>query len=214
MRVTKQIIKADIEALFRTLEPYGITKPIHLARLMRDPADPSYPSDGYIRLMLSDKSDPQPSERFCELFYVLSDYVRAEVAQGAPGLAVLAEGINPSVASRYRPAERIRFVTLPDNVDIGEIITANSNGPLLLAVIPSSLARHCQWPGCGRVFPGVPSARYCCPEHRRTAARERRRSRAAETNRTNAVSSFNIAIISQQGTKIQGDDNGNANEQA
>lgn len=178
MRVNKAKIRSDIQALMDTLKPYGITKPIQIVRLQTEYAhgeDGWTPSDAYIRLMLSQRDEPLPGERFCNWFYALADYIYEGMSRDTDTIAMLAKSVGVGVTTEY--VRRLRFVTMPDNVKIEDfdLIMANSDDALNLALIPDKLRRVCQWEECGRVFPGGVQDGYCCKRHKQLAKNKRRR---------------------------------------
>jgi len=175
MRVTKAQIKADIRALLDTLQPWGITKPSQLVRLQREKSDPNFPSDGYIRLMLNERDEPQPSERFCNWFYALAEFIYEGLARDTDTVALLARSLGIGATPEY--VRHVRFVVMPDHAAIEDydLLAASDQEDLVLALIPKRLRRFCHWDECGRAFPGAPQENYCCAAHRKAARNARRR---------------------------------------
>ena len=111
MRVSKKQISADIKGLAVLLAPFGITNSEQLAALLRD--SDSYPSGAYIRLMLSPWDAPDPSERFCDRFYLLKEYVeRSLIGDHQADLLVTLDRV--IVRDHYDPSQKIRFVVSGD----------------------------------------------------------------------------------------------------
>jgi len=177
MRQTHDQIAADIRRLFETLAPYGIRRPSQLAALMREDSD-AWPSDAYIRLMLSAKG-PDPSERFCDRFHALADHVYAALAGGEDVLPLVTAALD--APDTYDPAERIHFIAVPPAADLhAGLLVLAANGPARLAVIPDGVLGHCEDDECGRPFiRRVPWQRYCCDAHGR--AWRRRQAATVET---------------------------------
>lgn len=169
MKASRTQIAADIRRLFATLEPYGIRRPSQLAVLLRDKnsADPTWPSDAYIRLMLADKG-PEPSERFCSRFYALASHVYESLSGDGEYIAVyVADALPP--ADTFDPTAIVRWVTVPSNMDIHPATLDYKPGShVALALIPEAMLGHCEDDECGRPFiRRVPWQRYCCAAHGR-----------------------------------------------
>lgn len=179
MKATRDQIAADIRRLFATLSPYGIRRPSQLAAILRDAKgdDPAFPSDAYIRLMLSEKGS-EPSERFCTRFYVLSDYIYNEMGRGGDLVAVVSDAVGKPDA--YDPAARLRFVSIPDNVDLHPaLFRVENDRPALLAVVPADMLGHCEYDACGRPFyKRVPWQHHCCGLCARRHSSQRRHTRS------------------------------------
>ncbi|OGO41587.1 MAG: hypothetical protein A2Z04_06685 [Chloroflexi bacterium RBG_16_57_9] len=178
MHATKAQIRADIQQLFSELAIFGVNRPAQLAALLRDSEgeDPTFPSDAYIRLMMSPREEPAPGKAFCDRIYALKDYVADQLRDGAPDLARVCDDL--VIRDRYDPTRLLRFARVPVDYDFGQIVTADPSehdSHLVLALIPANLIRICNH--CGIAYPGVPQSRYCKKDCRRDATKERRRQR-------------------------------------
>jgi hypothetical protein len=175
VRVSKRQIREDIKGLAGLLAPFGITSSEQLAALMRQ--DDGYPSGAYIRLMLSPWEEPDPSERFCDRFYTLKEYVeRSLVGDHQADLLVTLDRV--VIRDGYDPTHKIRFVVSSDgHLKPNEVVMVKEEGGVpegALVYVPADFIGQCMY--CGAVFfKRSPSARYCKPECRREARKRRRR---------------------------------------
>lgn len=178
MRQTHSQIAADIRRLFEVLAPYGIRRPSQLAALMREDGD-TWPSDAYIRLMLSAKG-PDPSERFCDRFLCLADHIYNALAGGDDVVALVTSALD--APDTYDPAEHVRFVAIPPNIEVHPAIFSYAPGSrVALALVPDELLGHCEHDACGKPFVRrVPWQRFCCQGHARAHRRQRALKEAVE----------------------------------
>lgn len=176
---TKEEVKRQLLDLFDLFREYGITNPTPglLSRLQKITGS-SFPSDGYIRLMLNDDYDNQPSEKFCRWLDDLESYIREGLSGDRTFLVAFAQSVG--AVDSYTYTRKIHFVTMPDNAPITDfslVTPTSAAGELVLALIPQRLRRVCFLDTCGRVFPDAPAVRYCCEAHRQEARRLRARER-------------------------------------
>jgi hypothetical protein len=174
VRVSKKQISEDIRGLALLLAPFGITNSEQLAALLRD--SDSYPSGAYIRLMLSPWDEPDPSERFCDRFYLLKEYVERSLVGDQADLLVTLDRV--IIRDGYDPSHKIRFVVSSDgHLKPNEVVMVKEAEGVpegALVYVPPDFIGQCQ--ECGAVFfKRSPSARYCKPECRREARKRRRR---------------------------------------
>lgn len=183
MRVSKAQIREDIRGLSALLAPFGIRTSEQLAALLRD--KDYYPSGAYIRLMLSAREGPQPSERFCGRFYLLKEHVERglvgdveDSTRREPDLLLTLERV--LIRDGYDPSKKLRFVTSSDGrLKPNEIVMIKETDGVpegALVYVPPGCIGQCY--ECGAVFfKRSPAAKYCRMECRREAARRRRRER-------------------------------------
>lgn len=181
MKVNKTKLREDLLNLIQLLEPYGITKADHVAKLQHEEDNPDFPSGGYVRRILAEDDPIEPSTRFCTWFYHLKQYVESNLANG-DGQLILSHAQAVGAAPTYRYVNKLHFVVMPKDVTVEDfnLLIGRSDG-LTLALIPSKLRRVCRLESCGRAFPGSPSEGYCCDEHRREAKRLRRKNVRGKT---------------------------------
>lgn len=185
MRVTKAQLGEDIRALMGTLGPFGVRSSEQLAALLRD--DDTYPSGAYVRLMLSSKEGPQPSERFCDRFYLLKEHVERSLAGDDPDLMLTLERV--LIRDSYDPTGKLRFVTSGNgHLKPNEIVLVREQDGVpegALVYVPAGFIGQCL--ECGAVFfKRSPVARYCRRECRREAARRRHREASREDQNAGA----------------------------
>lgn len=176
MRVGKAQVREDIRGLVRILAPFGIKTTEQLATLLRD--TDQYPSGAYIRLMLSPRDEPQPSERFCDRFYLLKEYVERSLAGEDAELLLALDRV--LIREDYDPTKKLRFVTSGNgNFKLNEVVMIREVAGMpegALVYVPPDFIGQCQQ--CGAVFfKRSPVARYCQLQCRGEAARQRRRER-------------------------------------
>lgn len=177
VRLSKRQIREDIKGLAALLKPFGMRTSEQLAALLRD--GDSYPSGAYIRLMLSPQDTPAPSERFCDRFYLLKEYVERSLAGEESDLMLTLEKV--VIRENYDPSRKFRFVTsgngqlrLNEVVMIKEVEGVPAGA---LVYVPPDFLSQCL--ECGKVFfKRSPVAKYCQARCRRAAARTRRRETA------------------------------------
>jgi hypothetical protein len=174
LRVSKQQIREDIKGLAGLLAPFGITSSEQLAALLRQ--DDGYPSGAYIRLMLSPWDEPDPSERFCDRFYLLKEYVERSLVGDHADLLVTLDRV--IIRDGYDPSRKIRFVVSSDgHFKFNEVVMVREEAGVpegALVYVPPDFIGQCQ--ECGTVFfKRSSSARYCKPVCRREARKRRRR---------------------------------------
>lgn len=179
MKVAKAQLREDLQALLGQLAPYGIKTSGQLAGLLRNGS--LYPSGAYVRLMLSPRETPQPSERFCRRVYSLKEYVQRGLAEAAPDFLLTLERV--LVRDGYHPEARLRFLAptaeslKPDEVVLVREVGGKVDGALVY-VSGAFVARCAE---CGAVFfKRSPRARYCRVRCRRMAAQRRASGKAGQ----------------------------------
>lgn len=181
MRVSKTQIRTDIQSLLADLQIIGLANAERVAAMLREPEsdDPHFPSGAYVRLMLGKSDKPDPSERFCNRFYDLKDWVGQQLTNGnGSGLANI-RGKLHIPEDYYDPTNKIRFITMPSHkLDLGDVIPVEDDNGLIngMVYIPSDWIGQCHAENCARLFlRRSTNAKYHSPTCRRYEANRRRR---------------------------------------
>lgn len=168
MRVTKNQISTDIRFLLSALAPFGLSNTEQVAALLRDEKsdDPTYPSGAYLRLMLSKTCRQDPSERFCDKFYKLKEWVESQLSNGGVDLATAAGRL--IIRDGYEPSSKINFVTTPSrNLGWRDMIIVEDADSIIGAMvyIPPDWIGQCHVDTCARFFPRRTANAKYCPAH-------------------------------------------------